>query len=216
MVILKYVKPSLEISNNIAVIGSSGIIKNKEWGSEINKFSEVVRFNRSPTEGFEKWVGSKTTLRVVNQNVITSSPFPKEDLDNGFWLGQDQNFVKKLRDTKILHYGVGTGKNNIHKSNKLYIFQHLERNAPRKINHIIKGFSSGDLPKDITFSVGIGFITLCIVSGIVPDIYGFDILDRERDHYFEKRREAGPCHNVSLEKLFLKELINKKMVIYHA
>ena len=49
----------------------------------------------------------------------------------------------------------------------------------------------------------------------MPHIYGFDILKRERDHYWEKRAAEGPCHNIPLEKLFLKELINKKMVVYN-
>lgn len=35
----------------------------------------VVRFNHAPTEGFEEDVGSRTTLRIVNSQVVTKPEF---------------------------------------------------------------------------------------------------------------------------------------------
>ena len=61
------------------------------------------------------------------------------------------------------------------------------------------------------FSVGVGFICLCIASGARPHLYGFDSeQDTRRDHYWETRPSAGPCHNVSREKEILKELQAQK------
>jgi hypothetical protein len=49
-----------------AIIGSSGIINQYEFGTEIDNASMVVRFNLAPTERYTAQVGAKTTLRFVN------------------------------------------------------------------------------------------------------------------------------------------------------
>ena len=35
----------------------------------------MVRFNHAPTKGFEKDVGKKTTLRIVNSQVVTKPEY---------------------------------------------------------------------------------------------------------------------------------------------
>ncbi|QDZ23141.1 sialyltransferase [Chloropicon primus] len=51
-----------------AIVGSSGVLLASQKGKEIDSHSAVIRFNKAPTKGFEKYVGSKTTLRLVNTN----------------------------------------------------------------------------------------------------------------------------------------------------
>lgn len=51
-----------------AVIGSSGAVKGLQLGAEIDAHDAVIRFNEAPTKGYEKWVGSKTTLRIQNMD----------------------------------------------------------------------------------------------------------------------------------------------------
>mmetsp|Transcript_39226 Transcript_39226/g.100220 ORF Transcript_39226/g.100220 Transcript_39226/m.100220 type:complete len:561 (+) Transcript_39226:104-1786(+) len=53
--------------NTCAVIGSSGHLRAMEFGQNIDKFDLVARANQSPTKGYETHVGSKTTMRFLNE-----------------------------------------------------------------------------------------------------------------------------------------------------
>uniref|UniRef100_A0A8C1JWW3 CMP-N-acetylneuraminate-beta-1,4-galactoside alpha-2,3-sialyltransferase n=1 Tax=Cyprinus carpio TaxID=7962 RepID=A0A8C1JWW3_CYPCA len=47
------------------IIGNGGILFNKSLGSQIDQYDVVVRLNEAPVVGFEKDVGSKTTMRIT-------------------------------------------------------------------------------------------------------------------------------------------------------
>ena len=212
LITVKFVLPTLKLNENIAIIGSSGSLLDVSLGKEIDSFTEVVRFNRAITCDYEEFVGSKTTLRVVNRHValnknLHSPEVHKEMVKNGLWLGQPSNFIKNLRDTKIMQYGASFTEEeieeNIHKSNDFFNFKY---NALDTLNYIVN---------EKRFSVGVGFIKLCVYSGLVPHIYGFDLKNADRSHYWEKRSGPGDCHNVSAEQKMLQSLIKNKQVIYH-
>lgn len=201
--LIKFVMPELELSENMAIVGSSDRLLKKELGSKIDIFDNVIRFNRAPVDGYETFVGSKTYLRVVNQHVMINNP-----INNKLWKGQSQYFVKNLRNCKILHYGMEISqseiKNNVHESNQVFIFKAKSENAP------LNPPNSSD-----RFSIGVGFINLCVISGIIPHIFGFDIEDRYRGHYWEYKPEPSKSHNILKEKEFLKDLEkNGKIILY--
>ncbi|UPQ99836.1 sialyltransferase [Chloropicon primus] len=52
--------------NSCAVVGSSGYMKLAQFGAAIDTHDVVVRLNQSPTKAFAKWVGTKTTMRMLN------------------------------------------------------------------------------------------------------------------------------------------------------
>uniref|UniRef100_A0A4W5MIU8 Beta-galactoside alpha-2,6-sialyltransferase 2 n=1 Tax=Hucho hucho TaxID=62062 RepID=A0A4W5MIU8_9TELE len=81
-----------------AVVTSAGSILQSGLGKEIDSHDAVLRFNTAPTEGYERDVGNKTTIRIINSQVcvcvsqqhlqITSksnffSPFPETKLTFG-------------------------------------------------------------------------------------------------------------------------------------
>ena len=50
-----------------AIIGNSGHLLKSKWGAEIDKNDVVMRINQAPTKGYEKYVGKRTTHRLLNR-----------------------------------------------------------------------------------------------------------------------------------------------------
>lgn len=56
---------SRKTNNSCAVIFSSSKMLERKHGKEIDSYDCVLRFNYAPVRGFEKYVGSKTTHRIL-------------------------------------------------------------------------------------------------------------------------------------------------------
>ncbi len=52
--------------DSCAVVGNSGYLKLAQFGAAIDSHDVVVRLNQSPTKAFARWVGSKTSIRILN------------------------------------------------------------------------------------------------------------------------------------------------------
>ena len=52
------------LHDTCALVGNSGSLMKHNYGDEIDEHNVVMRFNLAPTVGYEKHVGTKTTLRV--------------------------------------------------------------------------------------------------------------------------------------------------------
>ncbi|MBN3308509.1 SIAT2 sialyltransferase, partial [Amia calva] len=55
-----------------AVVTSAGAILNSSLGKEIDSHQAVLRFNTAPTEGYEMDVGNKTTIRIINSQILAN------------------------------------------------------------------------------------------------------------------------------------------------
>nr|XP_032801161.1 beta-galactoside alpha-2,6-sialyltransferase 2-like [Petromyzon marinus] len=58
-----------------AVVASAGSLLHAELGEEIDSHDAVMRFNAAPTAGFERHVGSKTTIRLINTKIVTQRKY---------------------------------------------------------------------------------------------------------------------------------------------
>ncbi|QDZ23948.1 sialyltransferase [Chloropicon primus] len=61
-----------------AVVGSAGLLLTQEFGEEIDEHDAIFRFNIAPAKGFEKHVGSRTTIRMINRHHLGFREFKDE------------------------------------------------------------------------------------------------------------------------------------------
>ncbi len=99
----------------MVVIGNASTVLKHEFGNLIDKFDEVVRFNEFQIKGFEKFIGTKTTIWVRNsaldlknqdkvqfkQILLQSVEFPNQYTDHAIYnqypkIGDD--VLKEIRN----------------------------------------------------------------------------------------------------------------------
>lgn len=59
----------LKKGKSCVIVGNSPLITEYEEGQKIKSFDCVVRLNDAPTDNFEKYVGNRTDLRVLNRTL---------------------------------------------------------------------------------------------------------------------------------------------------
>ncbi|XP_070538675.1 beta-galactoside alpha-2,6-sialyltransferase 2-like [Ptychodera flava] len=59
-----------DLFNSCAIVASSNFLVNSSLGQVIDKNHAVFRFNSAPLKGYEKDVGTRTTVRIINTPVL--------------------------------------------------------------------------------------------------------------------------------------------------
>ena len=218
---LRLINPHIFLSKSIAIIGNSSCILNKKSGKFIDGYDDVIRFNKAKLKNYEDYVGTKTTLRVINNGT-----FERNKIKPGLgWeeSEQDYDFLLKQKNTKILTISPNKisdeKKNkNIKKENHYYFLENRYLQFLICLNFIKNIDIFNELIKILlrkkNFSVGFYSILLCIASGIKPHLYGFDLSEdmTKRSHYWENAGNVGNFHNLSSEHKIINKFLKLKYV----
>lgn len=94
------------------LVGSSGDIKNENKGDFINSFSVIIRMNDARTIGFEKDVGNRTTIRIINFKAINNV--------------LQQSFLQEFITTKYLILSTNNPDDKYKLIPLMKLFPHLE------------------------------------------------------------------------------------------
>lgn len=195
--------PRLNILDNpsIAVIGNSGILLEKELGKEIDNHDLIIRCNLARVKGFEKHVGSKTSIRCIAGK---SFWYNLQDKFKAF----DDNFIPSLNETLIikatpLNNAIQGIVKNYSSKNNIHFFT---REFKDYCNSLCKS-------SDVTM----GFCAVVLACGLSNNVstYGFNFFrekDWEKKHYFEKITPYQQGHNFEYEAEYFNELKNKNFI----
>jgi hypothetical protein len=216
--LLKFLKPKMSINDNLAIVGSSSSILRKNFGQEIDTYHDVIRFNRSPVENYEKFVGSKTTIRVVNKVVFEN--YESEDNKNQTY-PVSTNFLEKTKIITISSSKITYKKKAIPITLNKFFFLDGKVFSFLCIFYFFYKF---DILRDLlkmfikrkNFSVGFATILICVISGVKPTLFGFDVSEDMslRSHYWELAEvvKLSERHDLNMEHAIIKKLNSNNLI----
>ena len=208
----------MSINENLAIVGSSSSILRKNFGQEIDTYHDVIRFNRSPVENYEKFVGSKTTIRVVNKVVFEN--YVSEDNNNQTYQ-VSTNFLEKTKIITISSSKITYKKKAIPITLSKYFFLNAKVLSFLCIFYFFYKF---DILRDLfkmfikrkNFSVGFATILICVISGVKPTLFGFDVSEDMslRSHYWESAEvvKLSERHDLNMEHAIIKKLNSNNLI----
>lgn len=195
----------LPSDSKVCLVGNSGLMLEKKWGSDIDNYDIVIRFNHAPTDEYQDYVGSKTTLRLVNGHCfggttkVERNPTAKSDFLPSL---SKQDIICKTWNTEEFMLGVF---NNVNKHNLYFI-------NPQFIQEVTK-YTPDQEPTA-------GFVMLMLLLPFFTQVnmYGFTFWENNHDyHYFEKVPLAADKlgHSFNREQEIVEQLQNQSRVILH-
>ena len=199
----------LEIKDKkLAIVGSSGILLDKEHGELIDSHDLIVRFNVARTMGYEIHVGSRTDVRIVNGHSFNGSTSQE------VFPGNDNNsFIQNL-----------TGETLIVKSwhNDQFIDGILKTTPQNKvyfINPVLTAYYNsltGD-PNKQEATCGLVAVLFFLLLTDKISCFGFNFYKDawSRKHYWAERKEYKQGHSFNVEEKIFNDLEQaKKIKIY--
>ncbi|XP_076871263.1 ST3 beta-galactoside alpha-2,3-sialyltransferase 3a isoform X2 [Brachyhypopomus gauderio] len=207
------------------IIGNGGILSNKSLGSKIDEYDVVVRLNEAPVSGFERDVGSKTSVRITypegaiqkaeryeKTSLFVFSAFKPLDFK---WL-RHIVFKEKLRHTegfwKSVARVVPRDPEHMRILNPYFIQEAAFRFIGLPHNNGLMG--RGNIP-----TLGTVAITMALhnCDEVAVAGFGYDMNTPSAPlHYYENLRMStireSWTHNILKEKEFLRKLVKAGVI----
>ncbi|XP_060054515.1 beta-galactoside alpha-2,6-sialyltransferase 1 [Erinaceus europaeus] len=198
-----------------AVVSSAGSLKSSQLGREIDDHDAVLRFNGAPTANFQQDVGTKTTVRLMNSQLVTTEKrFLKDSLYN--------EGILIVWDPSVYHsdipkwyqnpdYGFFDNYKTYRKQNPHQPFYILKPQMPWELWDILQQIAPEEIQPNPPSSGMLGIIIMMTLCDQV-DIYEFLPSKRKTDvcYYYQKFFDSactlGAYHPLLYEKNMVKHL----------
>jgi glycosyl transferase family 29 (putative sialyltransferase) len=200
-------KKPLEVKGSVALVGSSDLLSGASFGSEIDSFDHVFRFNlASLDEHYKDAVGSKADFYFFSQ-MITTYRYPHPE-------PLQTHFKTICRKSQVICYPGHT--ENVVKFNKRPFLMTLDVPMINSIFTSLLGHSKWEFPVNNHPRNGIKLLASLLANGTRPTLFGFDISDRgDNCHYFDREYQLETPergHKPSIEFVLLSELHEKGLI----
>lgn len=204
-----------------ALVSSSGRILGSGAGEEIDKHSCVIRMNHAPVKGFQRDVGSRTTVRVGSFVTVmgmkaTNHTFllGSERGDYNLYWGVEKEKHKKLQmDLKraVMQNGTHTKVYSQKLEGELLLNSHFREMTGQDLSKSKSWLSTGWF----TFELVLDMCDKLDVYGMVPEDYCKSHRENIKYHYYqggEKPTECGTYESLEKAKNHAHRFMTEKAV----
>ncbi|XP_078419748.1 beta-galactoside alpha-2,6-sialyltransferase 1-like [Cetorhinus maximus] len=199
-----------------AVVASAGSILRSRLGMEIDAHDAVLRFNGAPTIGFESDVGRRTTIRIVNSQVISRQELKFHDNNlyrTGTLLVWDPAPYSANLTEWFKHpdYNFFENYKRYRKDNPNQLFYIINPKMQWQLWDILQENTAEDIQRNPPSSGMMGILLMMTICD-QTDVYEFLPSKRRTDlcHYFERFQDQactiGAYHPLMFEKNLVKRI----------
>lgn len=180
-----------------ALIGNSGHLLDQNYASLIDSHDVVIRFSLAPVKGFENKVGTKTSLRIINNKTFSGikDPMAEEEKDDHLLDFIDDNILVALWEDR-------------HFQTSIFKFSHA-----RQLLFLNQDFRHSICNRYFYRSATTGYIGILLALNLFENIslFGFSFYqgDWKQRHYFEDCKPYISEHSHDQEKYVIESLANQ-------
>ncbi|XP_070832706.1 beta-galactoside alpha-2,6-sialyltransferase 2 [Chaetodon trifascialis] len=199
-----------------AVVTSAGAILRSGLGKEIDTHDAVLRFNAAPTEGYERDVGNKTTIRIINSQILanpkhrfnTSSIYKNVTLVAWDPAPYTVNLEKWYASPDYNLFGPYVEHRKLHPGQPFYI---LHPSYVWRLWDVIQGNTQENIQPNPPSS---GFIGILLMMALCEQVHVYEYIPSMRQtdlcHYHERYYDAactlGAYHPLLYEKSLIQRI----------
>ncbi|OVA03579.1 Glycosyl transferase [Macleaya cordata] len=207
--------------SSCAVVGNSGILLKTEYGDLIDNHEIVIRLNNARTNGYQKNVGSKTSISFVNSNILHLCARRESCFCHPY--GEKVPIVMYI--CQAMHLMDYTICNSSHKAPLLYTDARFDVLCARIVKYYsLKLFveETGKSPEEWApahdgslFHYSSGMQAVMLALGICDkvSIFGFGKSTVAKHHYHTNQKAELHLHDYEAEYSFYRDLVEQPEVI---
>ncbi|KAL7596538.1 hypothetical protein Lser_V15G28798 [Lactuca serriola] len=204
-----------------AVVGNSGILLKRNLGGEIDSHEFVIRLNNARIGGYERFVGSKTSLSFMNSNILHLC----SRRGGCFCHPYGEKVPIMMYMSQPVHFLDYALCNSSHKSPLIITDPKLDVLCARIIKYYsikrylkqigkpLETWSSVHGGSEFHYSSGMQAIMLALGICDKVSIYGFGKSDSAKHHYHTNQKKELSLHDYEAEYDLYEDLVNNPVAI---